>query len=71
MGYLFNDNMELLYKIPEFKKMSEDGTRIYSSSISTVLSFPVYNLQMLVEEAREMLNGRELTQEEKRQYYVN
>lgn len=71
MGYLFNDNMELLYKIPEFKKMSEDGTRIYSSSISTVLSFPVYNLQMLVEEARKMLNGRELTQEEKRQYYVN
>ncbi len=71
IGYLFNENMELLYRIPGFKKMSEDGTKIYSSSISTVLSFPVYNLQMLVEEAREMLNGRELTEDEKRQYYVN
>lgn len=70
-GYLFNDNMELLYQMPGFKKMSGDGTTIYSSSTSIVFSFPVYNLQMLVEEAREMLNGRELTQEEKRQYYVN
>lgn len=70
-GYLFNENMELLYEMPGFQKMSADGTKIYSTSLSTVLSFPVYNLQMLVDEAREMLDGRELTQEEKEQYYVD
>ncbi len=71
IGYLLNDNMELLYKMPGFKMMAEDGSRIYSSSTSMVLSFPVYNLQMLVEEAKEMLNGREMTLEEKERYYVN
>lgn len=71
VGYLFNENMELLYEIPGFKKISGDGKKIYSSSGAIVFSFPVYDLKMLVDEAKKVLNGREMTQEEKKQYYVD
>lgn len=71
IGYLFNENMELLYQIPGFEKISQDGKKIYSSAGTTVFSFPAYDLKMLVDEAKKVLNGRELTQEEKEQYYVD
>lgn len=70
-GYLLNNDMELLYEIPAFQEISPDGTTVYSSSRTKILSFPVYSLQMLVDEARELLDGRQLTKEEQERYYVN
>lgn len=70
VGYLFDKDMDLLYEIPSFKKIASDGNHIYSSSRTFVLEFPVYDLQMLVEEAKQLLNGRKLTAEEKERYYV-
>lgn len=70
VGYLFNNDMELLYEIPSFKKITPDGMHIYSNSGTRILAFPVYDLQMLVDEAKELLDGRKLTEEEKERYYV-
>lgn len=70
VGYLFNKDMELLYEIPSFNNIAPDGMHIYSNSGTRILTFPVYDLQMLVDEAKELLDGRKLTEEEKERYYV-
>ena len=68
-SYVLNEDLEIVYTINGWIG-STSGGRIYAYNSKYVYSYPVYDLQMLVEEALAVLNGRQLTPEEMEKYRI-
>ncbi|MGN1159122.1 MAG: TIR domain-containing protein [Lachnospiraceae bacterium] len=68
-SYVLNEDLEIVYTINGLIGYTSGG-RIYAYNSKYVYSYPVYDLQMLVEEALAVLNGRQLTPEEMEKYRI-
>ena len=68
-SYVLNEDLEIVYTINGLIGYTSGG-RIYAYNSKYVYSYPVYNLQMLVEEALAVLDGRQLTPEEMEKYHI-
>lgn len=69
-GYLLNEDLDVIATVPALWNMSSDGTQLFTIQSNGICQFPVYNQEALMEEAKEQLQGRILTTEEKEQYFV-
>lgn len=70
-SYILDADYNILYRIPRCMAVSVDLDKVYSASGSTLYSYPLYDLERLVEEARDVLgDAAVLTPEERRLYYI-
>lgn len=68
--YMLDQNLEIVYTINELIGCTDEGM-IYTYETRRVYRIPVYNLEMLVEEALAVLGDRELTPEERDKYNID
>lgn len=69
-SYILDADNQVVYRIPRCRAVSAELGKVYTVSGTTVYAYPLYDLKQLVEEAREVLKGTELTPEERRIYYI-
>ncbi len=70
-SYILDGDNNILYRIPGCMAVSVELNKVYSASGSTLYSYPLYDLERLVEEARDVLGDTAvLTPEERRLYYI-
>ena len=70
-GYVINKDYEILAEIPNLKLVSTDCSTLYVFAGGTLGSLPLYDFKMLSEEAAKQLDGRTLTNSEKKEYFIN
>lgn len=68
--YMLNQNLEIVYTVNPLIGCTDEGM-IYTYETRSVYRIPVYNLEMLVEEALAVLGDRELTPEEREKYNID
>ncbi len=67
--YMLDANLDIVYTINSLIGCTDEGM-LYSYENGYVYGMPVYNLEMLVEEALAVLGDRELTPEERDKYNI-
>jgi len=68
--YMLNRDLEIVYTVNTLIGCTDEGI-IYTYEGGYVYGIPVYNLEMLVEEALAVLGDRELTPEEREKYNID
>ncbi len=69
-GYLFTKEHEVKACFPHFRCLDSTNQKILVHSYRRLFAIPVYDLDMLLTEAERQLNGRTLTEEEKKDLYI-
>lgn len=70
-SYFCNKKLEKVAKLPNMLTMTANAKTVIIGGYGTVYNIPVYQLDILLEKAKEHLNGRELTKEERELYFID
>lgn len=70
-SYILDADYNVVYRIPRCRAVSAELGKVYTISGTTLYAYPLYDLEQLVQEARDVLGDADaLTPEERRLYYI-
>ena len=70
-SYILDADYNVVYRIPRCRAVCAELGKVYTISGTTLYTYPLYDLEQLVQEARDVLGDADaLTPEERRLYYI-